>query len=258
MENQTPINSPNVSASVDLPDYANEEDNVTKRSGTKYIIHTAVMSATIASVVVQILAMVVERKVLMFVAGGLALLLAIVVASRQVLMARMDTLRDVHNKLREEVNRMTGENNELHSSVDELETEVGRVQDIEKKLLEIAKADNTNVDHLVKLVNENAITLQRQAQCLKGAVAEQVLTSVLRTDRDSDLKITDREVDILVARLKHQDGIKIDEEQLRAVLKKNDGTIGSLMGFFRSMMDDEESTERSIISVDVESLHHRE
>jgi len=233
-----------------------DEERVKKpKSRLKYIIHIAVMSITIASIIVQGVAMAVERSALMYVAGIIALLLAAVVCARQVLMAKTDTLREVHNKLREEVNRLTGENNELHNNVDELQTDVVKVQDIEKQLSQIAEADGTNVNHLVDLVKTNATTTRKQADCLKGSVAEAVLTSVLRTDRDSDLKITDREVDILVRRLKHQDGIKIEEKDLRDSLCKGDGSIGNLMNFFRKIMDETADNEANqALTLDMESF----
>lgn len=84
---------------------------------------------------------------------------------------------------------------------------------------------------------------------------EQILTSVLRTDRNSDLKLNDREVDILVTRLRHQNGIKVEEKQLREVLQNSDGSIGNLMRFFRSTMD-ESTDDEGPISLDMPSLRN--
>ena len=86
---------------------------------------------------------------------------------------------------------------------------------------------------------------------MKAAVAEQILTSILRTDKDGDLQITDREVDILVMRLKHQEGVEIEEQALRRELAKVSGSIGSLMEFFRNMED--ETSENSPIGVNIEA-----
>ena len=77
-------------------------------------------------------------------------------------LAKMDTLRDVHNKLRDEVNRMTEENNILSSNVNELSGEVDRVEVIEGELAAIAVIGQTNVNNLVNLVAENAETMRAQ------------------------------------------------------------------------------------------------
>ena len=87
---------------------------------------------------------------------------------------------------------------------------------------------------------------------MKAAVAEQILTSILRTDKDGDLQITDREVDILVMRLKHQEGVEIEEKVLRKELAKVSGSIGSLMEFFRNM-EDESSSKNSGIAVNMDA-----
>jgi len=262
-----PINSPHAKLSVHPDEYAGDEyegdecagddkTENTEKSGTSksVAIHTAVIFITIASVIMQCLAMAIEQSTFLYCVGILALLLATVVGVRQVTMAKMDTLRDFQNKLREEVNELTVLNNELHNNVNDLETEVDRVQDLERKLSNIARADGTNVDHLVELVKANSIIIAKQSECIKGSVTEQVLTSVLRTDRNSDLKLNDREIDILVRRLRHQDGIKVEENQLRTVLQKGDGSIGNLMDFFRSIMD-ESTDDKGPITLDMPSLH---
>jgi len=251
------INSPSVAASVDLGSIEHrpgEDVDEEKKTGLKYLLSIAALSAAIGSFVFQILAMVVANHGLMYFAGVLACLLASAVGTQQVLISRMDTLRDVHNKLRDEVNLMTEENNELNRNVNDLQDEVSRVEDIEAQLTELAQIGNVHVNNLVSLVKENDITLKKQIRCVKASAAENILTSILRTDRDSDLQITDREVDILIMRLKHLEGVKVDENQLRESLKKNGGSISNLMKFFREIDDESnELKERTPLSVDMKS-----
>lgn len=174
-----------------------EKSGKSKSVGLKYTRHTAVISITIASVIIQCLAMAIEQSALLYFVGILALLLATVVGVRQVsygskryyafhgpflspkilisntmpfiihitqvTMAKMDTLCDLQNKLREEINELTGENNELHNNVNDLETEVDKVQDLERKLNDIALVDGSNVSHLVELVKENSIIIAKQS-----------------------------------------------------------------------------------------------
>jgi len=246
-----------VAVSIDLETiehHPGEEADDEKKTGLKYLLSTVVMSVAAGSFVLQILAMIVANHGLMYFSGVLACLLASAVGIQQVLISRMDTLRDVHNKLRDEVNRMTEENNELNRNVNDLQDEVSRVEDIESQLSELAQVGNVHVNDLVGLVKENDTTLKKQIRCVKASAAENILTSILRTDRDADLQITDREVDILIRRLKHLDGVKVDENQLRAELKKSDGSISNLMNFFRNIDDESnELKERTPLSVDMQS-----
>jgi len=248
-----PIHSLSVAASVDRSAIEHQGEDEAPKTGLQYLFSIAAMCLAVGSFGFQIAAIVITLGPFMYIAGGLGMVIAAAVGVRQITIAKMDTLRDIHNKLRDEVNRMTGENNLLHNNVDELETEVHRVEKIEGELTIIAERGNMNANKLVDLVKQNAETLKRQTKCVKASVAEQVLTSILRTDRDSSLTITENEVNRLCLRLKHLDGIKIDEAQLRSILKTNDGSVGSVMQFLRSMDPDSDETDDIGIKVDLQS-----
>jgi len=222
-----------------------------KLTGWKYLRSIAAGLLAAGSLAMQVVIILTVGGIPTFIAGGLGAFVAVCVGVRQAFLSKMDTLRDVHNKLRDEVNRMTEENNILSSNVNELSGEVDRVEVIEGELQIIAEVGQTNVNNLVNLIAENAETMRAQVKCVKAAVAEQILTSILRTDKDGDLQITDREVDILVMRLKHQEGVEIEEVSLRRELAKVSGSIGSLMEFFRHMED--ETSENSPIAVNMEA-----
>lgn len=252
-----PIHSLNVAASVahEVNDHSEGEgEDQAPKSGMKHMFSIAAVCLAVGSFAVQIVAILSARAIIMYVAGGLAIVTASAVGVRQFSIARMDTLRNIHNKMREEVNRMTEENNELTENVNELQQEVGRVADIEAELSKIAEAGHTSCNHLVGLVNENAITLKKQAKIVKAQMAEQILTSILRTDRDQNLNITDKEVDILFMRLRAVSGANVNETQMRSVLRRNDGSVGSLMQFLRSI-NEEEGNEDMGFMVDLEKLH---
>lgn len=228
-----------------------EGEEKPKLTGWGYVRSIAANLLATGSLAMQVVIILTVGSIFTYIAGGIGAFVALVVGLRQFKLSKMDTLRDVHNKLRDEVNRMTEENNILSSNVTELSGEVDRVEVIEGELQEIARVGQTNVDNLVKLVAENAETMRQQIKCVKAAVAEQILTSILRTDKDGDLQITDREVDILVMRLKHQEGVEIEENALRRELQKVSGSIGSLMEFFRNM--DDETSENSPIAVNMDA-----
>jgi len=253
----TPINSPSVGASVDvsLTEHDPGEEVVEEnKTSFKYFLRIAPMLTAAGSLVFQILAMVFKDNWLMYFSGILACLLASLVGTQQILITRMDKLRDVHNKLRDEVNRMTEENNELNGNVSGLQTEVNRVEDIEAQLEELAQDGNVQVNDLVGSVKENDITLKKQIKCVKASAAENILTTLLRTDRDGDFQITDREADNLIRRLKHLDGLRIEEDKMRAVFNQTGTSISNIMNFLREIDDENnELRQNTPLSVDMES-----
>lgn len=228
-----------------------EGEEQPKLTGFAYLKSIGGGILAIGSLGMQVVIVLIVGSIFTYAAGGIGALVALVVGIRQIEMSKSGSLRDVQNLMRDEVNRLTQENNVLSSNVTELSGEVDRVEVLEGELREIATKGQTQVDELVRLVAENAETMRQQVKCIKAEVAEQILTSILRTDKDGDLQITDREVDILVMRLKHQEGVEIEEQALRRELAKVSGSIGSLMEFFRNMED--ETSENSPIGVNMEA-----
>ena len=161
------------------------------------------------------------------------LVLVPTVLLKQVIICRMESLRAAHNKIRMEINRFMDENIKLHQNVDELEIQVKRVEDTEMKLSELTQKSNDNTLELVSLVKNNEKYVKRLGELAKEEFQEALLTTVLKSDRDNDFKITDREVRALIARFKGKQGFHLDEEKLYSLLDNSDGSIRSIMKFLR-------------------------
>lgn len=72
----------------------------------------------------------------------------------------------------------------------------------------------------------------------KAELQEQLISTVLRTDRDGDFKIDEREANVLILRMKNYGGIEFDEEEVREALLKTDGSLRGFMEIVREIGDE--------------------
>lgn len=182
------------------------------------------------------------------ISGALASVVTSTATVKQIMMQRVDTLRVVHNQIRMEVNNFMEENNLLTRNVDNLEDEVSKLQIVEQQLKSIAKKQNTTAEELMSLVKENKETLKEQKKLARAELQEQLLATVLRTDRDGDFRIDEREANILILRMRNHGGIDFDEGRVRDALTKTDGSLRGLMNIIREIgdgIDDEEDSDKS-------------
>lgn len=92
----------------------------------------------------------------------------------------------------------------------------------------------------------------------KAELQEQLLTAVLRTDRDGNLQIDEREANILILRMKNHAGVHFDEDTVRSELCKTGGSLAALMTIIRQIGagDDSSSTENEekLVKIDDDSF----
>ncbi len=79
----------------------------------------------------------------------------------------------------------------------------------------------------------------------KADLQEQLLATVLRTDRDGNLQIDDREASILVLRMKNHGGLEFNEEKVRRALVKTNGSLPALLNILRQIGGDEDDDDDS-------------
>jgi len=131
--------------------------------------------------------------------------------------------------------------------VNGLEDEVMKLQHIEKHLQKIAEEQGSSAEELVQLVKENSAILKEQKTLAKADLQEQLLATVLRTDRNGDLHIDEREANVLILRMKNYGGVDFDEETVRSALVQTNGSLPALLNIIREIGgesdDDEEGDE---------------
>lgn len=85
----------------------------------------------------------------------------------------------------------------------------------------------------------------------KAELQEGLLATILRTDRNGDLKIDEREANILILRLKNHGGIDFDEDRVRDALIKTNGSLPSLLRIIREVGDeDDKRNEVKMLNID--------
>lgn len=255
-----PVHGDDVGASLDPGPVANndmnEQNKLEAKKKKKDKISSAIIIIGLTSMVLQFLAMAWAQSTVMFVAGIIGVSIAPLVVIRQFVLMRMDTLRCVHNKLRMEINKLTLENNALQRNVDDLQVEVGKVSEVEGELAQIAESQGSNVGELIDLVKDNGIVLKAQEKCARAAFQESLLTTILRTDRDQSMTISEREANILIMRMRNQDGIHLDEDRFRQALAESHTSISSVLKIVREIDQehDDFTREDSMIKVDSKVL----
>lgn len=239
------LNSESGTTSLDVEDQESLEN---KRKRTS-IFSVVVFGLSGLSFVFQGFAIAYNIELLVvIISGALASVVTSTATMKQIMMQRVDTLRVVHNQIRMEVNHFMEENHLLTSNVDNLEEEVDKLQAVEQQLKSIAKKQNTTAEELMSLVKENRATLHEQKKMAKAELQEQLLATVLRTDRDGDFKIDDKEANVLILRMKNHGGIEFDEGRVRDALTKTHGSLGGLMTIIRDIgdgVDDEEDSDKA-------------
>jgi len=234
-------------------DKIDEGSNVVSRKDS--IIFSLVLILCLACFTIQITAMAIETSAIVIVAAIFGIFWVPVVFVRQRQLKKMQSLREVHNKIREEVNKLQDENKILQGNIDELDTQVEGLEHVEKKVKDITERQGYNVKNLILMVKENGSILKDIKKLVKADFRQQILTTVLRSDRDCDMTIQDKEIDMLLLRLKHQRGIVINEVKFRDALVSKEGSISAIMSFLRETEDQDDIEDKNaIISVDIDEI----
>ena len=227
-----PIHSENVAPSVDGSAISEADSKAQgildlQRKITN-LITTVVVVVAISAIILELLSMYKNPKDVIYASGIIGLVVSLTVLFKQMILAMMDTLRAAHNQIRMEINRFMEENNELHRSVDELELEVTRLKRAEEDLARVTAGNNQSTMELVKAVKENEQYVNRIEQLTRMAFQEELLKTILRSDRNKDLKITAVEVRALVGRFKVKQGLHLNENRLMNALEE-DGSVASVV-----------------------------
>jgi hypothetical protein len=125
-------------------------------------------------------------------------------------------LREEHNKIRLQVNRLSQENDVLHQSIHKLDTQCKRLQVAEASFRALCRAQGQSTGNLQQLVTQNGHFVREMKAIQETQILQQIMTAIIRSDTDGDWRINDKEMNLLLVRLKGLDGVKnIDEGRLR-------------------------------------------
>eukprot|EP00934_Nitzschia_sp_Nitz4_P000265 Nitzschia sp. Nitz4//scaffold73_size107353//103417//104296//NITZ4_004334-RA/size107353-snap-gene-0.114-mRNA-1//-1//CDS//3329557518//265//frame0 len=234
----------------DIESQEEEEDEETKRwRDMERTLFTRVIQGTaFAAIILNLLAMIWEASGIVVIAGILALGIGSAVIYFQFALQDMDSLRQVHNKLRHDVNKFAGLNVKLGENNSRLESELAPLKDAEMKLTSIAEESGSNVAILRDAVRENQKTLDKMQDLIKKDILLSMMEAVLESERNEDSQFSDRELKRLVLRLKGLPSITMNEERFLAKAQQH-RSMSDIFNIMNTIADTTIPEEERIFSI---------
>jgi hypothetical protein len=129
-------------------------------------------------------------------------------------------MKYLQQKLRNQVNAFQMENTRLVMENHKLAQCAKRLKEVEHDLRQLAQWEGKNVQTLMEQVEEYRRIQQNVAISLKAKVIQNLMEVVIRSDDDDDFIIDKNEVDGLLTRLKHMDGVDFSEANFHKAISK--------------------------------------
>lgn len=196
-------------------------------------------------------AMIIQGGAIVTVTGILTCLVGPLAYYQQTRLTDIRTLIETHEALQREVDRLTVENERLAKSVEELTTTVDKLEETEKALDAITETQGQSVTAFQDQVKQNREILDKMTQNLRANALQNVISILIRSDTDGDFHIDDAEIDDLIARMERLNGVDINDNAVRKVIKQHNGDINALMEILKDVMnkDPKERTHEKLFTV---------
>jgi hypothetical protein len=180
-------------------------------------------------------------------------------------MGKIPSLRAMNNKLRDDANNLEDAVDDLSEEIDLLEPEADRAAACEEELRAIAEQQEVNVNKLVELVKENAVILaqmrvsRKTYDCmpstmsthavyilsspylhilstsftlqdnLRSRIVQDIITIVVKSDKDNDQTIDKSEAKTLALRIRlslQEYGVQFDSDKFLKAIGNNPSVPG--------------------------------
>ena len=102
------------------------------------------------------------------------------------------------------------------------------------------------------LVKENREILNQMKKNLRANVLQNLLQVVIRSDRDDGMQIDPDEVGDLITRIKIINGVEVNEEKFKSMVKQSGGSLSSVMDIIKNLMAEDTPEEDQIFIVNNE------
>ena len=174
--------------------------------------------------------------------------IAILLLVQRLKVRRLGTLKHQNNEIRRQVHYMRQERERLHRSLDRLDEQVADLQSVPQELHKLTK--NRNVDRLIEIIHEQKILQEKMRGKINQQVMQQIMSLVVRVDRDQNWTLRPTEIEALIVRLGLVENIEFDEQRFRQMLT-HDPSVSSIMQIIRSLLerDDEYQHGRPIFKL---------
>uniref|UniRef100_A0A7S3Q177 Uncharacterized protein n=1 Tax=Chaetoceros debilis TaxID=122233 RepID=A0A7S3Q177_9STRA len=167
----------------------------------------------------------------------------------------LGTFRSLLNSLRMKINGLIVENEKLTANVDRLRGSVDELETIEQDLSRLV--DSNHVDELVDVIKRTKAANDQMKRNTETRIAQQLITTVLRSDHDYDLKIGPSELNTLMLRLQSQDhDFEFNRENFLKIVgnAQQPVPIEKIMQVIRNLKDDSMPAKMNVFNIKMESL----
>ncbi|KAL9182468.1 hypothetical protein ACHAXT_013120 [Thalassiosira profunda] len=174
-------------------------------------------------------AMALSPAVAIFVMGGLCIANVPYSAIKERQIGKIPSLRSLNNKLREDANHLSDEVDNLAEEIDLLEPEADRAAAVEEELRGIADRQEVNVNKLVQLVKDNEVILAQMRANLRQRIVQDMITIVVKSDKDNDQTIDRSEAKTLALRIRltlQEYGVEFDDQKFLKVIGEDSSVQG--------------------------------
>lgn len=188
-------------------------------------------------------AMVLSPVIAIFVMGGLTIANVPYAAFKERAIGKVPSLRAMNNKLRQDANNLGAEVDQLSSEIDLLEPEADRAEAVTEELQAIADQQQVNVDKLVNLVKENEQILFQMRQNLRQRIVQDMITIVVKSDKDNDQTIDRSEAKTLALRIRlslQEYGVVFDTGKFLKAIGE-DATVQGVIAIVQRLLPSEKT-----------------
>ncbi|KAL7548014.1 hypothetical protein ACHAWF_011288 [Thalassiosira exigua] len=186
-------------------------------------------------------AMVLTPAIPIFVMGGICIANAPYSAIKERQILKTPSLRGMNNKLREDANNLGDEVDNLAEEIVKFNYNSERAAKCEEQLRGIVGEQQANVNKLVELVKENEIILSKMRDNLRQRIVQDMITIVVKSDKDNDQQIDRSEAKTLALRIRlslQEYGVVFDSEKFLKAIGEN-ATVQGVIAIVQKLLPSE-------------------
>jgi hypothetical protein len=156
-------------------------------------------------------------------------------------------LQETERAVQAQVDKLSMENKRLSTSIDQLSGSVDHLTDIRQALSVITNTQGQSIDAFRNQVEQNKQTLKQMKSNHKAAVLQNIMSVVLRSDKDGDLVMDESEVEGLLTKLQRMNGVTIREDRFRAALSGK--SVQSVMNLAKDLLNEPKAGGNKIFEI---------
>lgn len=195
------------------------------------------------------LAMVMSQGLLVIGAGVCSIGITVYHYKQQTSLTDLAALQETQEAFSAEVDRLAAENQRLSESVADLADTVDDLEDVQNALDTITETQGQSVDSFEEQVAENRALLEQMQKNLKANILQNLLSVIIRSDKDNSMTIEENEIGDVIERIKNINGVMIDEKMFRSTVLKNGGSLQAVMDVVKSLITDAKGGDSEMIKM---------